>query len=143
MGLSTIAAVLILFIAALTIGIVTYGTLESDFRELARAITGQNELMKEQRLTSIVIFASTEGNCTLYNLTIGITNTGSYVIDAGRLTLLDNNAFLNNTITVALPPTKYINITFNDMTTAQEGHTVKAVTGNGIPAYVAYNCTPG
>lgn len=120
---------------------IAYPAFEEGILKISDSFREQNKNYAQVHETSLSVENITlTGNCVLYNLTIGINNTGSEGITIGKLSFFDNGEVLGNTLSGLLAPRKGINITYENMTSAASSHTIKVVAGNGVSAYGEYDC---
>jgi archaellum component FlaF (FlaF/FlaG flagellin family) len=141
MGLSTSVSVGILLLGFVGALVLTYPSIEEGVLKLSDSYRVQHQNYEHARGTALSIENVTvQGTCTLYNVTIAVKNTGSEGILLSKLALFDNGGVLNNTLVGLLAPRKGINITYENMTSAESSHRLKVVAGNGVSAYGDYAC---
>ncbi|MFH0817777.1 MAG: hypothetical protein V1909_04035 [Candidatus Micrarchaeota archaeon] len=141
MGLSTSLATVLILLGLAGAAALAFPIVESGVRGISDSFREQNSLYVERASTSLSVENITvNGSCASYNLTIRLRDSGSSSITIGKLSFFDNGVALNNTLVGALAPRKDINITYENMTSAQQNHRIMVVTGNGIAAYGTYAC---
>ncbi|MFH1448465.1 MAG: hypothetical protein ABIG39_06385 [Candidatus Micrarchaeota archaeon] len=97
MGFSTAIAMILIMLGIAGALVIAYPIIESSVHDISDAFRIQNENYKEQHQTSLNVENITvEGDCSLYNITIALNNTGSVGLRLDKMDFLDNNEVLEN-----------------------------------------------
>lgn len=95
MGFSTIVGTAIIILGVASVLVAMYPILESGVRDVSDAFRIQNEAYTDKQGTALeVVGITVEGDCSSYNLTIVLNNTGNRELRFDKIDVLDNNNLL-------------------------------------------------
>lgn len=143
MGFETAVVIAIFFISALILGTTAYNVISTSEERIDEATELKHDMQVKRLQTDIdIIDIKTDNYNGSYDLTVTVTNTGSVVLDSGKLNVIVNGfikSYYCTPYTDTWTPDETKNLTINNISTGiKDKHRVKLTTENGIADYATY-----